>query len=84
MGHYFGDNAEYIPKHEFEDALSRDPYPKYRETLIRDGAASAAELDEIDRNIKEEIDHAVTFALESPYPDVSEVRRDVYAHEVLE
>jgi TPP-dependent pyruvate/acetoin dehydrogenase alpha subunit len=84
MGHYFGDNAEYIPKHEFEDALSRDPYPKYRETLIRDGAASAAELDEIDRNIKEEIDNAVTFALESPYPDVSEVRRDVYAHEVLE
>ncbi len=35
--------------------------------------------DGIDREIADEIEKAVKFALESPYPDVSETLEDVYA-----
>ena len=41
--------------------------------------ATAAEIDALEEAVKAEIEEAVTFARESPYPDPSEVWEDMYA-----
>ena len=47
--------------------------------LLLDGKyASAAELDAIEKKVDEEIEEAIEFAQESPWPDVSILTEDVY------
>jgi TPP-dependent pyruvate/acetoin dehydrogenase alpha subunit len=79
-GHLIGDMGEYIPKAEYASAVANDPYPQYRQWLVEQGHASAAALEAIEAEIEREIDEAVAFALDSPYPDLIELKRDVYAH----
>jgi acetoin:2,6-dichlorophenolindophenol oxidoreductase subunit alpha len=81
-GHLIGDMGEYIPKEMYAKAVKDDPYPRFRQRLIDGKHAAAAELDAIDAAIKAEIDEAETFAMSSPPPDASEVKRDVYATEI--
>jgi acetoin:2,6-dichlorophenolindophenol oxidoreductase subunit alpha len=80
-GHVFGDADAYIPKAEKEAAMARDPVLRFREWLLKEGHASTAGLEQMEAAIEKEIDEAVDFALSSPYPDVSELRRDVFAAE---
>jgi acetoin:2,6-dichlorophenolindophenol oxidoreductase subunit alpha len=82
-GHLLGDPGDYIPKAEYAAAAAADPYPKYRAWLVENHHARAAELDAIDAAVREELEEAVKFAFDSPFADVSEVRRDVYAHELV-
>lgn len=81
-GHLIGDTGHYIPKEIYAEAVKNDPYPRYRQLLIDQKHASAAELDAIDASIKQEIDEAEAFALSSPPPGPEEVKRDVYATEL--
>jgi len=78
-GHLIGDMGEYIPKAEYQAALAADPYPRYRQWLIDDGHAGAADLDKLEADIKAEVDESVAFAFDSPLTDPSEITRDVYA-----
>jgi TPP-dependent pyruvate/acetoin dehydrogenase alpha subunit len=82
-GHLVGDPGDYIPKDEYTAAVAADPYPRYRRYLVEGGFAEAAELDAIDAEIAAEIDAAVEFALASPLPDLAELRRDVFAEEMV-
>ncbi len=81
-GHLIGDMGEYIPKDEYAAALKSDPYPRYRNSLLEDGHATAEELDAIDAAVREEINEAEAFAMSSAPPEAIEVKRDVYAHEL--
>lgn len=81
-GHIFGDADAYMDKAEKARAMEKDPVPAYRQWLIENGHASDAELAAIEQSHELEIDAALEFALSSPYPDVAELRRDVYANEV--
>jgi TPP-dependent pyruvate/acetoin dehydrogenase alpha subunit len=78
-GHTMGDPGDYIPKEEYQAAQAADPYPKYRNWLVENGCASAAELDALDSEIAAEVEEAKKFAYESPLTDPSEVTTDVYA-----
>jgi len=78
-GHVFGDPGEYIPKDQYAAAVANDPYPRFRDALVAEGLATAAELDEIDTFIEREIDEAVTFAMNSPFPELSELAIDIFA-----
>jgi pyruvate dehydrogenase E1 component alpha subunit len=78
-GHLIGDMGEYIPKAEYQAALAADPYPRYRQRLVDDGHAGAADLDKLEADIKAEVDESVAFAFDSPLTDPSEITRDVYA-----
>ena len=80
-GHVLGDADAYMPKGEKEAAMARDPVVRFRAWLIEQGHASEAELAQLEAAIEKEIDEAVEFALSSPQPDVSELRRDVFAVE---
>ena len=81
-GHIFGDADAYMDKAEKKAALERDPVPILRASLIADGHSTEAELTAVEAAIDAEIDAALAFALESPYPEVAELRRDVYAQEL--
>ncbi|CAM2169557.1 Acetoin:2,6-dichlorophenolindophenol oxidoreductase subunit alpha [Paraburkholderia sacchari] len=81
-GHVFGDADAYIDKAEKSAAIERDPVPALRAFLIAEGYASADDLQAMEAAIDSEIDEAVQFAFDSPYPDLAELRRDVYAKEL--
>ncbi|MDP9142289.1 MAG: thiamine pyrophosphate-dependent dehydrogenase E1 component subunit alpha [Pseudomonadota bacterium] len=78
MGHYFGDPGAYIPKEEYDEHMARDPMPIARAAVLSGGAATEAELDAYDAEVNAQIDDALQFAADSPFPDVSEIDIDVY------
>ncbi len=84
FGHVFGDDDKYMDPGEKAEREKDDPYPFYRNWLIDNGHASEDELAAIEAAHAKEIDAALKFALDSPFPDASEVRHDVYAYEVVE
>lgn len=79
MGHLFGDQMPYMPKEELAAALAADPVPRYRALLLSDGAATEAELAEIDNRVGDEVERAVRHALDAPLPPPEELFTDVYA-----
>ena len=82
LGHWEGDPDArlfiYREKKEHEKWLKKDPLPKFRKDLLDGKYASAAELDAIEKKVDEEIEEAIEFAQESPWPDVSILTEDVY------
>ena len=78
QGHYCGDPAVYRPAEYMEKALANDPIEKLGKKLLKAGATEQ-ELQKIKDEAKAEMDAAVKFADESPYPDLAEVTTDVYA-----
>jgi TPP-dependent pyruvate/acetoin dehydrogenase alpha subunit len=83
-GHIFGDDDSYMAAGEKSAAVAVDPVPLLRGRLIQDGFATEAQLAAMEAAIEREIEEALRFALESPYPELSELRRDVYAQEIPE
>jgi pyruvate dehydrogenase E1 component alpha subunit len=81
-GHLLGDADAYMDKAQKTAAMARDPVPALRAAVIAAGHAIEAQLAAMESAIEREIDDALKFALDSPFPDVSELRRDVYAQEV--
>ena len=77
QGHYCGDPAVYRPAEYMENALANDGIEKLGARLMKMGV-TAEELEAIKKAGKEEMDEAVKFADESPYPDPSEVTDDMY------
>jgi pyruvate dehydrogenase E1 component alpha subunit len=80
-GHLLGDDSHYIPASEMAAAVAADPIPRFRSYLIEQGLAGAEDLDAIERKNASEIDEAVAYAFDSPFPDVSELETDVLAEE---
>lgn len=52
---------------------SKDPIERHRKRILDSGLATADELKEIDKKIKDQVDAAVEFAKQSPEPPVSEL-----------
>jgi pyruvate dehydrogenase E1 component alpha subunit len=78
-----GPNADtdipYRPEGEFEQWTARDPVAMYRRRLVAGGHAGEPELEAVDAQIAAEVDEAVRFAKESPFPAPEEFATDVYA-----
>ena len=81
-GHHVGDiNREYYrsKKEEQQWKTERDPIVLHGKWLVEHGFADPAALDHTLSEVRAEMEAAVKFAVEAPYPDVSEVDQDVYA-----
>lgn len=78
-GHSRGDPATYRPKEEVEEWLRKDPIPRFRKKLIEEGILTEEEAKGIEEGILEEIEEAVKFAEESPFPEGEDSLEDVYA-----
>ena len=82
QGHHVGDPANYRSRknpNEKAEWMKRDPVVILKEKIIKDEIASEAEIIKIENEIEKEIQEAVKFAAESPYPDVSEAFTDIFA-----
>lgn len=66
-------------KEEYEAALRGDPVPRFRARLIEEGTLSAEDADRIAEEVREEMQAAVDFALDSPHPEPEEATKYVYA-----
>jgi len=64
---------------EWEAAKRGDPVPRFRARLVADGTLTAEEADAIAESVRAEMQEAVTFGLESPFPAPEEAVRYVYA-----
>lgn len=82
-GHVFGDADRYMDKAQKTAAMEADPMPRFRKQLIDEGVATEEQLAAIEQDIEQAIDEAVAFALESPYPDLTELTADVYGEGVV-
>ncbi len=78
-GHFGGDPQTYKPKEEVEEWLKKDPIPRYRKYLIDNAVLTQEEVDTVNEEVAEEIEKAVKFAKESPYPAPEEALEDVFA-----
>ena len=77
QGHYCGDPAVYRPKEYMEDALANDGIMKLGLRILALGGTQE-ELDAVQQAAEDEMNAAVKFADESPYPDPSDVLKDMY------
>ena len=77
-GHSVSDPQKYRTKDEVEEYKNQDPITKVANTILTNKYATEAELKAIDDKIAAIVDGSVKFAEESPWPDDSEVLKDVY------
>ncbi len=64
---------------EYEAAKRGDPVPRLRARLVSDGTLTPAEADRIAGAAREEMQAAVDFGLESPFPEPEAAVNHVYA-----
>jgi pyruvate dehydrogenase E1 component alpha subunit len=64
---------------EYEAAVRGDPVPRFRARLIEDGVLSAAQADAIASEVRDEMQAAVDFGLDSPLPAAERALDHVYA-----
>ena len=77
-GHSVSDPQKYRSKDEVEEYKDQDPIIKVRKTILENNFATEATLQEIDEKINGIVEASVKFAEDSPWPDDSEVLKDVY------
>ena len=81
MGHFFGADFSYMPKEHLEEMAREDPLPRIRKLML-EYQYSETELDAVLAAIDAEVDAAVQFGFDSPFPDTNEIRIDVYEQEI--
>ncbi|MCD6139891.1 MAG: pyruvate dehydrogenase (acetyl-transferring) E1 component subunit alpha, partial [Thermococcus sp.] len=79
-GHFEGDPQVYRSKEEVEWwKKNKDPIKLFEEKLLEKGIVTKEELDSIWEKVKKEIEEAIKFAEESPWPSKEEVLEDVFS-----
>ncbi|MGI6034322.1 MAG: thiamine pyrophosphate-dependent dehydrogenase E1 component subunit alpha [Limnochordia bacterium] len=78
-GHTVGDPGLYRSKEEVEAWKQKDPIPRFRDHLIKEGILTQEEYDAIDGEEKQRLERAAAFAKESPEPSVEALLEDLYA-----
>jgi len=81
-GHLLGDDGNYMDKEERQQAIDADPVARLRTRLISDGVLTESDAEKISADITAVLDEAIEFALQSDFPTLDELRRDVFATEL--
>jgi TPP-dependent pyruvate/acetoin dehydrogenase alpha subunit len=66
-------------REEYEAALRGDPVPRFRMRLIEQGTLDAARADAIAEEARQEMEAAVQFGLDSPFPEPEAALKHAYA-----
>lgn len=77
-GHFIGDSAKYRDPAEHAAWLARDPIPAFAKVLVGQGIAAEPELRAVQEEADAEMDAAIEYGRQSPFPDKSELTMDVY------
>lgn len=78
-GHSMADPIEYRQQHEVEPWLELDPIRLFSDQLLENALTTTDEIDAIDEDVENEVNEAIQFALESPFPAPDELYTDIYA-----
>ncbi len=80
-GHTVGDPLTYRPKGETDEwkSTSRDPINRFGRYLTGEAGFLESELETLQQKAQAEINEAVTFATNSPEPEIAVLWEDVYA-----
>jgi len=77
-GHSAHDAADYVPKDMWREWGKLDPIVRLEARVLDRGWVRQSELDELHTRIRGEVDEAVAWAENSPYPDPAELLDGVY------
>jgi len=77
-GHSAHDAAEYVPAALFEQWAKRDPIVRLEQEMIDHGWDDRAGLDALHAQVRQEVDAAVAWADERPYPEPATLLGGVY------
>jgi pyruvate dehydrogenase E1 component alpha subunit len=80
-GHSMSDPQKYRTKEEVEEYKDRDPIEQVLGTIRDHSILSEAELEAIVKKVKMQVEDAVKFAEESPWPEGMDAFKDVYVQE---
>ncbi len=83
MGHSMSDPGNYRTRTEIEKHQERDPIKLFTASLKEKGILTDDRLAAIEKEVREQVEHAARFADESPEPDPAELYTDVYANPVM-
>lgn len=80
-GHSMSDPQKYRTKEEVKEYQAADPITKVLNVIKDNKWASDAEIEAIDKKIKDMVEESVKFAEDSPLPEAEELYKDVYMQE---
>jgi pyruvate dehydrogenase E1 component alpha subunit len=78
-GHFVGDPCVYRDKEEVEEWKKKCPIKKMEEYLLKEKVITEKELSTIKKRLEKEMADAVSFAKESPEPELEVLYEDVFA-----
>ncbi len=77
-GHAAHDAAAYVPEHLFKEWAEKDPIQRVERLMIEKGWKSREEIDALCAGIRQQVDEAIQWAEQSPYPDPATLLDNVY------
>ena len=77
-GHSRRDPANYMSKEEKEYWKSKDPITTFEKILYKKAILNDTLIKKIDDEIKKEVEEAIEFGLNSPYPKPEDTLKDLY------
>lgn len=78
-GHFEGDPGTYKPVAEQEAWLKKDPIPRMEKYILENKIVTEDELKSIQLDMDKQLEDAVKFANDSPYPSFESIGEDVYS-----
>jgi len=80
-GHTEGESAEYRSETEVEEWQERDPIKLWRKKLLDSRMLTEEQAAQMEREAREAVEEAVTFAQSSPDPTLESITEDVFSPE---
>src|SRR6185437_2555167 len=80
MGHSMSDPGKYRTRAEIEKYQERDPIKLFRARLEENHLLTEDDVKQIEEQVREQVERAVKFADDSPYPATEELMTDIYAN----
>ena len=77
-GHSAHDGADYVPDHLWDEWGKRDPIVRLEQFMVDQGWTQPAQLEDLRAAMQRDVDEAIEWAENSPYPDASELLDNVY------
>jgi len=78
VGHSVTDPQTYRTREEVEKLKQNDPITNFAKLLLERGIKTQDDLDQVERNALAEVEQAVGFAMESPFPGPEELCSDLW------
>jgi pyruvate dehydrogenase E1 component alpha subunit len=75
------DPAKYRSKDEVEEYKEKDPITEVLKVIETNAWATEAEIEAINEKVRLQVEECVQFAEDSPWPDDSELYKDIYVDE---